>query len=184
MQKLDKKQLFLIGLFILAIVIGITYKNGQKNSYTIVETTTKVSSNQTVNFNSIQVHLAGEVYNPGIYTIQESTKTFELIKMAGGAKETADLNKTNLVQILKDGQRVLIKSKIKSTKKSSTPASKVNLNTATVEELTTLPKIGEKTAQLIINYRKEKGRINSPEDLLNIKGIGEKTLARIKPYIQ
>ena len=65
------------------------------------------------------------------------------------------------------------------------PASKptVNLNTATVDQLTTLPGVGRKTAELIIEYRTKSGGFKKIEELMNVKGIGEKTFLKLKPLV-
>ncbi len=63
------------------------------------------------------------------------------------------------------------------------PQHPVNLNTATVTELMQLPRVGPKTAERIIAFRKEHGGFQRPEELMNVKGIGEKGFARIKPFL-
>ena len=63
------------------------------------------------------------------------------------------------------------------------PERPVNLNTATVTELMQLPRVGLKTAQRIVAFREEHGPFQRPEDLMNVKGIGEKTFLRLRPYI-
>ncbi len=63
------------------------------------------------------------------------------------------------------------------------PQRPVNLNTATVTELMQLPRIGQKTAEHIVAFRKEHGGFQRPEELMNVKGIGEKAFARIKPFL-
>jgi competence protein ComEA len=63
------------------------------------------------------------------------------------------------------------------------PEHPVNLNTATVTELMQLPRVGLKTAQRIVAFREEHGPFQRPEDLMNVKGIGEKTFLRLRPYI-
>jgi competence protein ComEA len=60
---------------------------------------------------------------------------------------------------------------------------KVNINTATIEDLTEIPGIGPKTAQSILSYRDENGKFATIDDLINVKGIGEKSLEKLKPYI-
>lgn len=64
------------------------------------------------------------------------------------------------------------------------PQKPVNLNTATVTELMQLPRIGQKTAERIVAFRKQHGSFQRAEDLLNVKGIGEKGFARLRPHIQ
>ena len=59
----------------------------------------------------------------------------------------------------------------------------LNINTASADELETLPNIGEATAQRIINYRTQHGNFNSIDDLQNVRGIGEKTLEKLRPFI-
>lgn len=63
------------------------------------------------------------------------------------------------------------------------PQRPVNLNTASVTELMQLPRIGQKTAERIISFRKQHGGFQRPEELMNVKGIGEKSYAKLKPFL-
>ncbi len=63
------------------------------------------------------------------------------------------------------------------------PAAKVNLNTATAQQLTTLPGVGEKLAARIIEFRQKSGPFRTPQELLNVKGIGEKNFQKMQPYV-
>jgi competence protein ComEA len=63
------------------------------------------------------------------------------------------------------------------------PQRPVNLNTATVTELMQLPRVGQKTAERIVSFRKQHGGFQRPEELMNVKGIGEKSFARLKPFL-
>ena len=72
----------------------------------------------------------------------------------------------------------------KKMKKASATITKINLNTATNEQLATIKGIGVKKAQAIIDYRKEHGKFASLDDLINVKGIGEGTLKKIAPLLK
>jgi competence protein ComEA len=74
-------------------------------------------------------------------------------------------------------------SKSPSGKASAAPASIVNLNTATVSQLATLPGIGETAAQRIVEYRDKNGGFKKVEELMNVKGIGEKSFLKLKPLV-
>lgn len=63
------------------------------------------------------------------------------------------------------------------------PQRPVNLNTASVTELMQLPRVGQKTAERIVAFRKQHGGFQRPEELMNVKGIGEKSYAKLKPYL-
>jgi competence protein ComEA len=63
------------------------------------------------------------------------------------------------------------------------PQRPVNLNTATVTELMQLPRVGQKTAERIIAFRKQHGGFQRPEELMNVKGVGEKAFAKLKPFL-
>lgn len=67
--------------------------------------------------------------------------------------------------------------------KTSAPQHPINLNSATVTELMQLPKVGAKTAELIVKFRKEHGGFRRSEELMNVKGIGEKSFVKLKPYL-
>jgi competence protein ComEA len=67
--------------------------------------------------------------------------------------------------------------------KTSAPQHPINLNSATVTELMQLPKIGAKTAERVIQFRKEHGGFRRSEELMNVKGIGEKSFVKLKPYL-
>jgi competence protein ComEA len=71
----------------------------------------------------------------------------------------------------------------KAATKSKAPGHPINLNTATATELTQLPKVGAKAAERIVAYRKEHGGFQRTEDLLSVKGIGEKSFLKLKPYL-
>lgn len=145
------------------------------------------------------VQVDGAVHRPGVYKVKEGTRIFELLEEAGGTTENAVLNDMNLAQPVYDGQRVFIPSRTAQGDTSSSfstnlaqflPQSdtssttkRINVNTASKEELISLPGIGETIAQRIIEYRQTHGPFHRPEDLLAVKGIGPKKLDQIRDLI-
>lgn len=160
----------------------------------------------------ISVHIDGEVKSPGLYTFDVGARIDNAIKLAGGITEKGDISRINLAEELKDGQKVIIPSKgevmsygsatdsIKfdatagnsssagtSNSKSSNDSKKITigmLNIMNEEELQSIPGIGPVLAKSIVDYRNSNGSYGSSDDLINVKGIGEKKLAKLKAYIE
>ena len=106
----------------------------------------------------------------------------DAIDAAGGLTAEADSQKVNLAQRVED-QMVIVVPKVGeeaeaipagATSKEASKEGKVNINTATVEELKTLKGVGEKKAEAIIEYRKKNGSFKTKEDLMKVRGIGKK----------
>jgi competence protein ComEA len=139
------------------------------------------------------VHVAGWVHQPGVYELHEGQRIIDAIEAAGGAKAGADLTTINLAALLTDAQQIVVAKKgatgpgppsSGTTTGSGTGGSElVNINTATLDQLETLPGIGEVLAQRIVDYREENGPFRTVEDLLEVSGIGDATLADLKPHI-
>ncbi|MEY4656701.1 MAG: hypothetical protein RL073_928 [Actinomycetota bacterium] len=138
---------------------------------------------------SIVVHVAGEVKNPGVYTLPNGARMIDAVLAAGGATARADLEVVNLATPLMDSSQIYVPAKgaadrpvfarpqpgvngVQSTPSSPDSGGVVNINRASVTELDALPGVGPSTAQAIVDYRTTNGPFGSPEDLLNVKGIG------------
>jgi competence protein ComEA len=144
----------------------------------------------------IQVLIKGQVNMPGIYMLENEARLYDLIEIAGGLTETADIDRVNNVFILRDGDYFYIPSigeKIPDTARNA-PGNNpfddasyfdypLNLNTATQAELESLPGIGPTKAMDIITYRDQVGAFKTVDDLLNIAGIGPSTLDAIREYL-
>ena len=173
---------------ILLILMGVgglfSKKEESVEGTTVVETTmlaekTEVSTTQeTVIF----VDIKGAVKNPGVYQMKVGDRVKDALEAAGGLTEEADSQKVNLAKRLED-QMVIVVPKVGEeaeeipageTRKEATKEGKVNINTATVEELKTLKGVGEKKAEAIIEYRKKNGSFQTKEDLMKVRGIGKK----------
>jgi competence protein ComEA len=124
----------------------------------------------------IQVEVKGEVKNPGVYTIKFDGDVQDAIDAAGGLNENADISALSLVRTLKDKDVVVVAGKAQED------VLRVSINTASLEELCELPGIGPAIAQRIIDYRTITP-FSALEDLMDVKGIGEKTFEKLEPYI-
>ena len=145
---------------------------------------------------TIRTYICGEVKNPGVYDIENGARVIDLLKLAGGQNEDACLDIVNLAEIVFDGQRIYIPSleEINSSgfylsgsdysyNSSYLEMRIVNINTAGLKELESLPGIGPVTAGNIIEYRNKKGLFKAREELKNVTGIGQKKYEKIKQYI-
>ena len=130
----------------------------------------------------IFVDIKGEVKKPGVYQMKVGDRVKDAIDAAGGLTAEADSQKVNLAQRVED-QMVIVVPKVGeeaeaipagATSKEVSKEGKVNINTATVEELKTLKGVGEKKAEAIIEYRKKNGSFKTKEDLMKVRGIGKK----------
>lgn len=123
----------------------------------------------------ITVEVKGEVSEPGIYHLKAYSTVSDLLKMVQ-LNDEADTSSLNLTLVLKDNDVIVIDKKSQEEK--------ISINTASLEELCTIPYVGEKTAQKIIDYRQQNGPFQTLEELMNIKGIGEKKFAKMQEYIR
>lgn len=154
------------------------------------------NSRSTENLEFINVHICGKVKNPGVYKIPKDSLAIDLIEAAGGVVEGGDANRLNLARKLRDGERIEIpvfsnaekKNERVSDKKSeeaflSGCEAKININGATEKDLDNIPGIGEKNAEKIFSYIREKGGIYSMDELENIPGIRKNIVEACRKYM-
>ena len=174
------------GVLLLLVGVGGLFSKKEEavEDVTVVETTmlaekTEVSTTQEA---VIFVDIKGAVKNPGVYQMKSGDRVKDALDAAGGLTGEADSQKVNLAQRVED-QMVIVVPKVGEeateipsgvTSKEAAKDGKVNINTATVEELKTLKGVGEKKAEAIIEYRKKNGSFKTKEDLMKVRGIGKK----------
>jgi len=129
----------------------------------------------------LMVHVIGAVENPGLYRLARGGRVYDAIAAAGGLSPDADLTKLpNLAGRLKDGEQVKV-AFAKTT--SGTVITRTNLNTATLEELVTVPGITEAFAQDVIDYRTNFGGFQNTRELVDILGMSEAEYVIARRYL-
>ena len=131
----------------------------------------------------IYVYVCGAVLNAGVYELPEGSRVYEAVELAGGFSEHAAVAHINQAEMLEDETRLYIPTLGEVADQQSEEDGKVNLNTASKEELMSLPGVGEAKADSIIDYREVNGRFQTIEDVMLISGIKEGLFEKIKDYI-
>lgn len=140
---------------------------------------------------TVTVDVAGKVRRPGIVVLDSGARVTDALSAAGGAKRGVDLTSLNLARVLVDGEQIVVGASAGAGaappgNEGGVPGSAgplVNLNLASQAELEGLPQVGPVTAQSIIAWRDQRGGFTSVDELLEVDGIGEKTLERLAPYV-
>lgn len=146
------------------------------------------SSTSTTDASIVVVHAAGAVLQPGVYELPPGSRVTDLIDAAGGPAPDADLDRLNLAALVIDGQRVYVPKVGEPTPPGDVagdaqPTGPIDLNTATLEQLESLPGVGPATAQAIIAERDRRGGFRSVDDLLDVRGIGPAKLDAIRDLV-
>lgn len=206
-NKIDNKKIaiiivgmvFLIALFIIIFCnVNEDNKSQDLEQFSLDAITNVQEENPETK--KIVIHITGCVRNTGIVEVDDGSRIIDVIEKAGGVTEEADISKVNLAYIVQDAQKIYIPSILDEKEveyistengenviiedKNEGKQSKVNINKATQTELEQIPGIGPSTALKIINYRKEKGKFYSIEEIKEISGIGDKKFSEIRESIE
>ena len=185
-----KKTLLAIIAIIAVAVFGIIFKFlSPPKEIIISENASSAETNIDINNNTnnikdsqpILAYITGEVNNPGVYELKEGDRVADIVRMAGGFTEEADTVNVNLAKKIRDEDNVHI-AKIGDPAPAG-ESKLININTASVSELTALPGIGEVKGQNIVTHRESYGKFKSIEELKNVTGIGDKTFEGLKDLI-
>ncbi|MCI8282860.1 MAG: ComEA family DNA-binding protein [Lachnospiraceae bacterium] len=137
----------------------------------------------------LYVQVSGAVHNPGVYELPQGSRVFEAVAMAGGLTDAADGRLLNQAQPLSDGQMIYVYAQGEVQEEMAAQDTReedgrVNLNTASLEQLMGLPGIGQAKAEGILAYRKTHGAFGKIEDVMEIEGIKEGVFSKIKDRIK
>ncbi|UOE21784.1 ComEA family DNA-binding protein [Thermobifida halotolerans] len=138
---------------------------------------------------TVVVHVGGEVESPGVVTLPAGARVADAIEAAGGLRSDADPGLLNLARPLVDGEQVLVgvtpspEPVPQAGAAPSDTTGRVDLNTATAEQLQTLPGVGPVLAQRIIDHRESNGGFTSVEQLHDVTGIGERRFAELRDLV-
>jgi len=139
----------------------------------------------------LTVYVSGAVARPGVYTLPDHSRVGRAINAAGGFAEGAIGAAVNLAELLMDGQQIHVPREGEAplpvaaagSPFSGDQAGPININTATAEQLTVLPRVGPVMAGRIVAYRETHGPFRKIEDIKRVKGIGDATFERLKDLI-
>ena len=140
------------------------------------------------------VHVAGAVREPGVYRLRAGSRIDDAVQRAGGPTGRADLSAVNLAAKVEDGRQVLVPEKAPraapgagaagAAAAPAAPGQPIDLNTATLEQLDTLPGVGAVTAQKILDFREQHVGFGSVDELGQVPGIGDKRLADLREQVR
>lgn len=208
-MNMDKQKIIKIAVASVVGILAIVYYFSSKqetptydnilSSDVVVENKTEEKTEEKKS--TIKVYVTGEVTAPGVIELEEGARIQDAIEGAGGIKSEANLKEINLAYEVADGEKIYIPNlsevseetgdeqassgngSSSGSSSSSNSNGKVNINKATAAELTSVPGIGESTAQKIIAYREENGKFKAIEDIKNVSGIGDSKYNSMKDSI-
>jgi competence protein ComEA len=194
------KKLPIIGVIVLCVVLAIYFYHSKQETVSQLEMeefqelihqqpTQEKKEEKHEESGTVFVDIKGAVKNQGVYQLHAGARVKDAIALAGGFTVQADSTKVNLAALLHDEMVIyvpMVGEQIDTPDWSIQTAEqnkKININTASIEELQTLSGIGQKRAEVIVQYREENGPFKRIEDILDVSGIGEKMFEKIKDHI-
>jgi len=162
-------------LLVAAIAAGVTFlvrRSASPGLEVIIPTATETKA-----------YISGAVRSPGVYTMEADERLTDLVQKAGGALDDADLDRVNLAQRVRDQEHFYIPRQGEELPTPTPGDGRIDINTASLEQLKTLPGIGEVKAEAIIAYREANGPFQMLDELMNVDGIGPVTYENIRDLI-
>jgi competence protein ComEA len=184
---LDRRRLLVVAIVLLAI-LAVGGRLLSKPGRASVPPPVRVASPARAPVAQLFVHVVGAVRRPGLYRLSEGSRVADALRRAGGTTRKAQLELVNLAARVADGEQVVVPRRGSNAAAAGSPAKAgqsgpVHLNTATIEQLDSLPGVGPVTAQKILDYRQEHGAFGSVDELDAIAGIGPARLAQLRDLV-
>jgi len=206
MFNLSNQEKITIILLLIVIIIGggiiLSKSINNEDNFTINRVSDISENNPAIQKEvpPLIIHITGAVKNPGVYQLKSTDRIVDAVKIAGGETEEANLDLINLAALLKDGQKIIVPSKIYNENgeeinkninnnaevmysSSGYVSGKININSANATMLQTLPGIGPVLSERIIEYRNQNGFFGVIDDIKDVSGIAEKKFEGIKDLI-
>ena len=142
---------------------------------------------------AVVVHIVGQVRKPGVVRLMAGARVQQALTAAGGALRTADLDRVNLARLVVDGEQILVPRPGEANVAlgggtapvgGGSTGALVDLNSAALPELDSLPGVGPVLAQRILDWRTENGRFTSIDELGEVSGIGDAVLTQLRPRVR
>lgn len=195
-----QKKLTLLGILLLGCLLTSAAADWAQGNKEPLAAPPPSYTDSEIKQTKIKIYVSGAVLEPGLYDLPVGSRAWQAVEAAGGLREDANMEKVNLAKKLKDGNQVNVPALKAAAGKNSSgyggkpsaearaeknyaSSGRVNLNTATVEELDALPGVGPAMARRIIELRQKK-RFTKVEDLLHVKGIGKAKLERLRDLVE
>jgi len=207
MMNFSNQEKITIILLLIVVIIGggiVLYKNINTEDNFTINNTSDISENSPAIQKEVPpliIHITGAVKNPGVYQLKSTDRIVDAVKIAGGETEEANLDLINLAALIKDGQKIIVPSKIYNengeeinknidnnvevmySSSLGSVSGKININTVNATMLQTLPGIGPVLSERIIEYRNQNGLFGVIDDVKDVSGIAEKKFEGIKDLI-
>lgn len=173
----------LVGVVVVAIAAGAWF--GLRSASPAPAISGSIASTE-IAVATITVHVSGAVVSPGLVAVHGEARVADALAAAGGAKHDADLDRINLASSVRDGDQIAVPTRTESAEVGGSGAAddRVAINTAGIDELQRLPGVGPVLATRIAEHRDEHGLFATPEDLLDVPGIGEAKLATMREALR
>ena len=180
----NMRRMIMIGVCLLMLFLVTACSSREKETVSLETVSEEEVSETEGGTGTIFVYVCGAVQEEGVYELPAGSRVYEAVQLAGGFRGDAATSAVNQAEVLTDEARLYVPTLAEALAEKSEEDGKVNINTATKEELMSLPGVGESRAESIVKYREEVGAFRSIEDIMSVSGIKEGLFTKIKDLIK